>query len=447
MCNAPSTPSKGAREMPPISEQARALENGAAARAKETPKQQQAALKASAPPARVTVSEGASKRAPLVHRVLGSGPLKFYDNLLALAIGGQLGVLLRFYLTAASEGSFTAPLFSALSSNMVGCYWMGLVGDGKAAAQQMRRAEPDAEGRLLKEVEVVKKESLPLVSGLAVGGGTASALLGMRTGLCGSLTTFSSWNQSMVKFVIVDKDGWNAVVGYIVGLMVALLCLQFGQLTALYVQQRHNTATKKCLFLLPLSQKANSCIAFCGRHVWETRIAASLVFVVALVVEAWYAANLQCGSPNDRHGCDEDDGGDRDLMFGLFFSAFGVAMRWQLGRFNARCPSFPIGTFTANMVGAAVIGAIYGVRDDPVKDSYWASVQITSIALGFCGALSTVSTFVSEVNDRLRPIAVKGKAAPTCTLAGFVYAISTLLGGFVVGLAAYGLEVRIRPVS
>ena len=158
----------------------------------------------------------------------------------------------------------------------------------------------------------------------------------------------------------------------------------------------------------------------------QTRLTASLVLVIVLVVEACCAAYLS------------EDNDNRELMFGLFFSAFGVAMRWQLGRFNARCPSFPIGTFAANMVGCAVIGIVYGVRDDPHDDSYWATLQIASIALGFCGALSTVSTFVSEVNDRLRPMAVKGKASPTCTMAGATYATGTLLGGFVVGLITYG---------
>lgn len=379
--------------------------------------EQGATKKDMAPPARVKVSEGARKKTPLVERVLGSKPLKFYDNLLALAIGGHVGVILRFYLTSASTSTFVAPLFSALTSNMVGCYWMGLVGDGKAAAQQMRRGEPDAEGELLTEVGKVKKEPFPLLPGLVVGGGTASALLGMRTGLCGSLTTFSSWNQSMVKFIVVDKNGWNAVVGYIIGLFVALFCLMLGQLTALYVQQRQ--------FKAP-SEWANKMIAFFGQHTWKTRIVASLVLLTALVVEAYFAADLP----------DDDD--NRDLMFGLFFCIVGVGARWQLGRFNARCPSFPIGTFAANMVGAAVIGMVYGLRDDPTQDSYWARLQITSIALGFCGALSTVSTFVAEVNDRLRPIAVKGKASPTCTLSGFTYAMSTLIGGLIIGLATYG---------
>ena len=45
----------------------------------------------------------------------------------------------------------------------------------------------------------------------------------------------------MVESIVVDKKGWDSVVGYVVGLFVAIFCLVLGQLSALYVQQLDNS--------------------------------------------------------------------------------------------------------------------------------------------------------------------------------------------------------------
>ena len=59
-------------------------------------------------------------------------------------------------------------------------------------------------------------------------------LLGLRVGFCGALSSFSSWNSDMVSLLCngyVDA----AIVGYILGLLVPIVCYRIGQHAAVYV--------------------------------------------------------------------------------------------------------------------------------------------------------------------------------------------------------------------
>ncbi|MBS1198167.1 MAG: fluoride efflux transporter CrcB [Proteobacteria bacterium] len=76
-------------------------------------------------------------------------------------------------------------------------------------------------------------------------------------------------------------------------------------------------------------------------------------------------------------------------------AALGALMRWQLGaRLNALFPALPLGTLTANLFGGYVIGlAIAFFAQTPQIASEWRLLIIT----GFCGGLTTFSTFSAEV--------------------------------------------------
>ena len=76
-------------------------------------------------------------------------------------------------------------------------------------------------------------------------------------------------------------------------------------------------------------------------------------------------------------------------------SALGALLRWQLGeRLNALFPTVPPGTVTANLVGAYVVGlCIAFFAHWPALSPEWRLLLIT----GFCGGLTTFSTFSAEV--------------------------------------------------
>lgn len=76
-------------------------------------------------------------------------------------------------------------------------------------------------------------------------------------------------------------------------------------------------------------------------------------------------------------------------------AALGALLRWQLGmRLNALFPTIPPGTLVANLIGAYVIGlAIAFLTSFSAIPPEWRLLVIT----GFCGGLTTFSTFSAEL--------------------------------------------------
>jgi len=76
-------------------------------------------------------------------------------------------------------------------------------------------------------------------------------------------------------------------------------------------------------------------------------------------------------------------------------SAVGALLRWVLGtQFNSAFPTVPLGTLLANLVGGYIVGlAIAYFAQAPDIAPEWRLLIIT----GFCGGLTTFSTFSAEV--------------------------------------------------
>ena len=76
-------------------------------------------------------------------------------------------------------------------------------------------------------------------------------------------------------------------------------------------------------------------------------------------------------------------------------ASFGAVLRWFLGvQFNSLFPTMPPGTLIANLIGGYIIGiAIAYFAQAPDIAPEWRLIIIT----GFCGGLTTFSTFSAEV--------------------------------------------------
>ena len=76
-------------------------------------------------------------------------------------------------------------------------------------------------------------------------------------------------------------------------------------------------------------------------------------------------------------------------------SASGGLLRWSLGaRLNSLFPDIPPGTLTANLIGGYVVGiavAYFAQAPDIAPE------RRLLIITGFCGGLTTFSTFSAEV--------------------------------------------------
>ena len=78
----------------------------------------------------------------------------------------------------------------------------------------------------------------------------------------------------------------------------------------------------------------------------------------------------------------------------------GALLRWWLSdRLNAVFPLLPPGTLAANLIGGYVIGvAVTFFASFPALPPEWRLLVIT----GFCGGLTTFSTFSAEVVSLLQ---------------------------------------------
>jgi len=82
-------------------------------------------------------------------------------------------------------------------------------------------------------------------------------------------------------------------------------------------------------------------------------------------------------------------------VFAVGIGAFcGALLRWGFGiLFNPLLPAMPLGTLVSNLLGGLVIGAALGVFEQfqtlPVEVRLF-------VTTGFCGGLTTFSTFSAE---------------------------------------------------
>lgn len=81
-------------------------------------------------------------------------------------------------------------------------------------------------------------------------------------------------------------------------------------------------------------------------------------------------------------------------------AALGALLRWQLGsKLNSVFPTIPPGTLAANLIGAYVIGlCIAFFATYPAISPEWRLLVVT----GFCGGLTTFSTFSAEITTLLQ---------------------------------------------
>lgn len=86
---------------------------------------------------------------------------------------------------------------------------------------------------------------------------------------------------------------------------------------------------------------------------------------------------------------------------------------------------FPWGTFTVNVVGSFILGTVVAATTSPMVTAL--------VATGFCGALTTYSTFGYEIVQLAR------QGSPL--LAGF-----NALGSVLAGLGAAGLGLAVGAV-
>lgn len=124
------------------------------------------------------------------------------------------------------------------------------------------------------------------------------------------------------------------------------------------------------------------------------------------------------------------------VTFSLLLGPPGTMLRYALSKLNSKSRfegKFPIGTFLANMLATAVLAAVYVGQRAPGKGSQSPNLTVTgcdalyALEGGFCGCLSTVSTFAVELTS-IRRARWKWFYAGTSVVVGHLIVLAVVGG-------------------
>jgi CrcB protein len=348
-------------------------------------------------------------------------------------------------------------LFLSLPPNMIGCFIMGL----------MSNLEPER----WPPIPWFRADH-PLQQHDALH-------VALRTGLCGSLTTFASWNTQM----IVMLDGTDtelgsqiapALCGYVIGLFTAIASFLFGIQVSTWMNRWKNPAIKQQqdseyysgsdsnmeegrerstrLARGASENEMDSTSAPTGsilvlpslglrHHTWLLRLIGStkLPFVLlAILISVYIVADAVMNIPFYRM-----------MWLSALLTPPGAILRWKLTEWAERTTmSSPArtrfqwiewGTFTANILGSMISVLVTALHSryyagSYTKDDTWAAALLIAVKIGFAGSLSTVSTMAKEVHDLARENPNHAKC--------YYYPIFTIVCCAVVSLSIYMPIVR-----
>ncbi|KAL3417721.1 hypothetical protein PVAG01_10731 [Phlyctema vagabunda] len=258
-----------------------------------------------------------------------------------------------------------------------------------------------------KKAHTATKKTIPLYIGLA-------------TGFCGSFTSFSSfirdaylglsndlptplnhaadYSSATVSTSTVPRNG-----GYsFMALLAVLITTTTVCIAALYV------GAHLAISFSPITPSISFKV---GRKVLDPLCA-------FLAWGCWLGAVFLAIFPPDRSSSPEIWRGR--AVFALVFAPLGCLGRFYVSMYlNRRISSFPLGTFVVNFFGTMVLGMSYDLQRVPLGGVVGCQV-LQGIEDGFCGCLTTVSTWVGELSTLRRSHAYKygavSVAAALCSL-------------------------------
>ncbi|KAH7113821.1 CrcB-like protein-domain-containing protein [Dendryphion nanum] len=315
-----------------------------------------------------------------------------------------LGTLARLGLQWLTFYPGAPVVFSELWANVAGTFIIGFLGEDQKLFSQEWGQGPSSSAAAAAAVHSKVKKTIPLYIGLV-------------TGFCGSFTSFSSFMRDLFFALSNNLPSPNLSPptstlprhnGYSV---MAVLAVLFTTLSLCYSA------------------------VLLGSHlaIYASRITPTLPFTltrrlldplfVFLGLGSWIAAVIMCIFPPDRLGGPVPKSPETwrgQALFACAFAPAGCLIRYYLSAFlNPLIHSFPLGTFTANIFGTAVLGMAFDLQHVRIAGSEIPGGGLVSCQVlqgvmdGFCGALTTVSTWIAEIRGLSR-----GRA--------YVYAVASM---------------------
>ncbi|KAF8974502.1 CrcB-like protein-domain-containing protein [Flammula alnicola] len=198
----------------------------------------------------------------------------------------------------------------------------------------------------------------------------------ITTGFCGSLTTFSGWQMDVFNAWINAnqyKRGGLRDVSFVdgVGISTITLSLSIGSLVFGHgIASMLAPSIPQPRFMARTARYSLSCIAL---------LTYGATFLTYFLLPASF-----------RH----------QATAALLFSFPGALTRYLLSiALNRRFKALPAGTLMANALGTALLAAFHVLQRTNAPVSQNACSLLQGLIDGYCGCLTTVSTFAAEVRD------------------------------------------------
>ncbi len=302
-----------------------------------------------------------------------------------------LGTLARLGLSALSFYPGAPVETGVLWANLSGSLIMGFLATDCKLFRTMAEPVPQKE-----RGEDEEKFGSSASANLAAVKKKVPLYIGLATGFCGSFTSFSSFIRdaylalsnalpvpvSHISTGFVDPSstmhrnpGYSLMAVLAVVILttsISLGSLQFGAHLALCLEPF--TPSLHILFARKLFNRIMVFIAF----------------------GSWLGAIFMTVWPPDRTWTQETWRGK--ALFALIFAPLGCLFRFYFSLYlNPQLPSFPLGTFGVNMLGTALLSLFFDLQHSPLDHGIGCEI-LQGFMDGFCGCLTTVSTWVAELN-------------------------------------------------
>lgn len=207
----------------------------------------------------------------------------------------------------------------------------------------------------------------------------------LTSGLCGSITTFSTWNMECNKIFYLELDSsWGNSMGSYNGARIFewLICMWVGialPISALHLGHHIALLSKKSNARFKIEEESDSK----NRVYFKSEVSMIFVYFIATglvvvlpVIFSWI-----------------------HLAYTAAFGAIGAYLRYQLSKLNVKYVNFPLGTFIANVIATWLLAVWTLLAKFEVDYNRIGTMAVLyGLSTGFCGCLSTVSTFVNELD-------------------------------------------------
>ncbi|KAL8417707.1 hypothetical protein RB594_001382 [Gaeumannomyces avenae] len=353
-----------------------------------------------------------------------------------LVLFALLGTLARLALQALAGFPGAPVVFASVWPNFAGSFVFGLVADDRvlsrpvpsaaaAAATAAAEASPSPSGENHDVSDDPESTSRQPTMTPAPRKKKTPLHVGLTTGFCGSFTSFSSFARdaflALVDGLAPDPPGSNnagtsggrSFMALLAVLLTTVSLSLAGLFSGAHAAQALKPAAGRPAALGSVRTALDHAALVAAWPCWVAIIV--LAAAAAPLSDAWLRGQV---------------------LFALAFAPLGCLARYYLSAaLNGRLWSrFPLGTFAANVAGTAVLAAAWDLArarpDGGGGGGLAGCLVLQGVQDGFCGCLTTVSTWVAELAElgrrRTRDAYVYGASSVAVAL---VLTIA-IMGGF-----------------